>query len=351
MMRCTKPVRISVGILLLMVFASLVLFPSVAAEQKLRIGYHAAFAGQGEIYETLVHTNILELNGINADFKVFAYGGPLAEGAVAGELDLGMAADVPILRVVGRRPDWKVVNRTHDWIWFIMTRPESNIRGLEELHGKRLAVPFGTSVFPRALRRLMKAGFKEPLKEMSIINNDLNEQVAAVQSKSVDAVVTWPPTSEKLLRAGLVNAIYRSSEGDGLAWQALGPKVLKDKDLTVRYLKAFIMAVWWASNNLDVAQKWYAETSKITPDMLRLFANDDRHLRAPVEDIKTIDLSITPEEISDVQGVMDFLVEQRLLTAKMDVNSAIDNSYILQAQKEIQEGIHPRPSQIRIVKP
>src|SRR6266511_4428824 len=119
MRRCTKLVRISVGIALLAMFASLVHVRVVGAEQKLRIGYHAAFAGQGEIYETLVHTNILELSGIAADFKVFAFGGPLAEGAVAGELDLGMAADVPILRVVGRRPDWKVVNRTHDWIWFI----------------------------------------------------------------------------------------------------------------------------------------------------------------------------------------------------------------------------------------
>jgi ABC-type nitrate/sulfonate/bicarbonate transport system substrate-binding protein len=332
-------------------FASLVHVRVVGAEQKLRIGYHAAFAGQGEIYETLVHTNILELSGIAADFKVFAYGGPLAEGAVAGELDLGMAADVPILRVVGRRPDWKVINRTHDWIWFILTRPESNIRSLEELRGKRLAAPFGTSVFPRAVRRLMKAGFKEPFKEISIINSDLNEQVAAVQAKSVDAVVTWPPTSEKILRAGLANPIYRSSEGDGLAWQALGPEVLKDKDLTVRYLKAFIMSVWWASNNLDVAQKWYAVTSKITPDMLRVFANDDRYLRAPVKDIKTIDLSITSAEIAEVQGVMNFLLEQKLLSAKMDVNNAIDNSPILQAQKEIQEGKHPNLSKINIVKP
>jgi ABC-type nitrate/sulfonate/bicarbonate transport system substrate-binding protein len=127
--------------------------------------------------------------------------------------------------------------------------------------------------------------------------------------------------------------------------------MLKDNDLTVRYLKAFIMAVWWASNNLDIAQKWYAETSKITPDMLRVFAADDRYLRAPVHDIKTIDLSITPAEIAEVQGVMDFLVEQKLLTAKMDVNSAIDNRHILQAQKEIQGGKHPSLSAIKIVKP
>ena len=148
MTRCTRPVRLSLGIVLSVMLVGLVHLRSVRTEQKLRIGYHAAFAGQGEIYETLVHTNILELSGIAADFKGFAYGGPLAEAAVAGELDLGMAADIPILRVVGRRPDWKVVNRTHDWIWFILTRPESAIRSLEELRGKRLAVPFGTSVFP-----------------------------------------------------------------------------------------------------------------------------------------------------------------------------------------------------------
>lgn len=321
------------------------------ATEPLRIGYHAAWNGQGEIYETLAHTNILELNGVPATFHVFAYGGPLAEAAVAGDLDIGMAADVPILRVVGRRPEWKVVNRTHDWTWSVLVRPDSGIKTLADLRGKRLAAPFGTSVFPRTYRQLLKAGFKEPFKEITLINGDLGEQVEALQSKSVDAVASWTPTSQKIIEAGLAVPIYESTKDDGLAWQALGPAVLKDRGLAVRYLKAFVTAVWWASNHLDQAQKWYSETSHISPEMLRLLAKDDRYLRAPVRDIKKIDLAITPKETKEVQGVMDFLVEQKLLTEKMDVSHAVDDSLIRQAQADIRDGKLPPLASIAVVKP
>ncbi|MGH2361073.1 MAG: hypothetical protein ACRDGM_11120, partial [bacterium] len=57
------------------------------AQQRVRIGSQTPWATVGEIYETLAHTNILELNGITGDFKRFTYGGPLGEAAVAGEVD------------------------------------------------------------------------------------------------------------------------------------------------------------------------------------------------------------------------------------------------------------------------
>ena len=77
------------------------------------------------------------------------------------------------------------------------------------------------------------------------------------------------------------------------------PNILKDRDLTVRYLKAYIMAVWWTSNNLEIAHKWFAETSRIPADLLKKFAQDDRYLRAPVKDLREIDLTITDREIAD----------------------------------------------------
>ena len=39
---------------------------------KITIGYQSLWAGGGEIFETLRHTNILELNGIEADFNASA---------------------------------------------------------------------------------------------------------------------------------------------------------------------------------------------------------------------------------------------------------------------------------------
>jgi ABC-type nitrate/sulfonate/bicarbonate transport system substrate-binding protein len=323
----------------------------VAAQAKIRIGYQSLWAGQGEIFETLVRTNILELNGVPAEFKRFTYGGPLGEAAVAGEIDTAIAADTPILRIIGRRSDFKVVNRSHDWVWHVMARPDTGINGLADLRGKKLAAPFGTTVFPRTYRKLVELGIREPFKELTIVNQDIAEQASSLQAKAVDAVVSWPPTSERLRAGGLAKVIYEGQKGEGLGWQAVGPGVLKDRDLAVRYLKSYVMAVWWASNNLDTAMKWFAETSRIDPQLLRKFAMDDRYLRAPVKDLKEIDLVITDKEVADAQAVMDFLLEQKLLTSKLDVKAAVDMSYLRQAQSETRAGRHPKLADVRVVRP
>lgn len=342
--------RFLTSVLLSVAIVSLIPIPS-DAQQRVRIGYQSLWASVGEIYETLAHTNILELNGVTGDFKRFTYGGPLGEAAVAGEIDTAVAADTPILRVIGRRADFKVVNRTHDWVWYVMARPDIGVNSLADLKGKKLAAPFGTTVFPRTYRKLVDLGFREPFKEMTIINQDIAEQAAALQAKAVDAVVTWPPTSEKLRTSGVAKPIYTAKKGEGTGWQAVGPDVLKDRDLTVRYLKSYIMAVWWASNNLQTAGKWFGETSRIPPELLRTFAMDDRYLRAPVKDVREIDLVVTDADIADAQAVMDFLLEQKLLTSKVDVKSAVDMSYLRQAQEDIKAGKHPVLSSIRITKP
>ena len=322
-----------------------------AAPDALRIGYHAAWTGQGEIFETLAHTNILQLNGIEPKFTVFAYGGPLGEALVAGDLDVGLAADVPILRAVARRDGWKVVSRTHDWNWVLMARPDSGIRTFRDLRGKRLAAPFGTSTFPRAYRRLLKEGFKDPFHEMTITNLDLAQEVPALQAGSVDAIVTWAPTSEKAVETGAAKVIAQGEPGDGLSWQALGPNVLADRRLAVRYLKSYILAVWWASNHLDQAQRWYAKTSGLSPELLKRCAKEDRYLRAPVKSIRGIDLAIRPSEIREVQGVMDFLVQQNLLHANIDVGGLVDGSLIAEAQREARQVSAAQLAAIRVTAP
>jgi ABC-type nitrate/sulfonate/bicarbonate transport system substrate-binding protein len=320
---------------------------------KMTIGYQSLWATVGEIYETLRHTNILELNGIKGEFKTFTYGGPIGEAFVAGLVDNVIAADTPVLRAVARKADARVANRTHDWRWGVLALPDFAGKGMADLRGKRLAAPFGTTVFPRTVRKLVQAGVKDPFREMTIINQDIAEQAAAMQGRIVDAVVTWDPTMEKLLRERLGKILHQSEKGDGLGWQALSGEFLKKygEDGAVRYLKAFVMAVWWASNNIEQAHKWFGETSRIPADLLKVSAAADRYLRAPVKDIKSIDLLLTDEDIRNAQGVMDFLYDRKLLANKMEVPPVVEMSYLKKAQAEIAAGKHPSLSEIRVVIP
>ena len=325
--------------------------PAVAENIKMTIGYQTLWATQGELFETLRHTNILELNGIEAEFATFTYGGPLGEGYVAGKIDTVIGADAPVLRGIARKPG-KVLHRTHDWRWGVVALLKHEGKSLGDLRGLKLGGPFGTTVFPRTVRKLVQAGVKEPFKEITIINLDVAEQVPSLQSAAVDAIVTWDPVMEKLRRSKIGVPIYLSKPGEGQGWQGLSQEFIDKygEDGVVSFLKSWIMSYWWISNNKTKAQAWFAKTSRLPADLLDVAMNNDRWLKAPIEDIKIIDLTITSRDIRDAQAVMDFQVEHKLMDKKMDVASLVDMSYLLRAQKEIAAGKHPPLSSIKIVK-
>lgn len=339
-----------------LVLVSVAMCPVAALAQapkkvEMTIGYQSLWATVGETFETLRNTNILALHGIDAQFRTFTYGGPLGEGFVAGQVDTMVAADAPVLRALARRPGGgKVIHRSHDYRWGVVAATNFSGNSLADLKGKKLAGPFGTTVFPRTVRKLVDAGIKSPFRELTIINQDVAEQAASLQGKSVDAVVTWDPTLSKLISSGVAKMLYESKTGEGLGWQGISQDFLDKygEDGAVRFLKAWLMAVWWTSNNMDTAQQWFAKTSRLPVELLKESQAQDRYLRSPVKDVKSIDFTISRQEIADAQGVMDFQVEQKLMSNAMNVASFIDMNYLRKAQAEMATGKHPSLRDIKV---
>lgn len=337
----------------LLVATSIVLPLTGVAQTKkveMTIGYQALWATVGEVFETLKHTNILSLNGIDAKFQTFTYGGPLGEGFVAGQIDNVIAADAPVLRGLARRSSGgKVIHRTHDYSWGVVTAKDFAGTSFADLKGAKLAGPFGTTVFPRTVRKLVEAGITDPFRQLTIINQDIAEQATALQSKSVDAVVTWDPTMTRLINAGVAKPLYTAQTGEALGWQGISQDFITKygEDGVVRFLKSWIMAIWWTSNNMGTAQTWFAKTSRLPVDLLKGSQAHDRYLKAPVKDIKSIDLVIQEKAIADAQDVMDFQVKQKLMSNPMSVAEFVDMSYLRKAQAEIAAGKHPALNQIK----
>lgn len=317
------------------------------------LGYQSLWAPAGEVTETLRHTNILELNGIKADFKTFTFGGPLGEAAVAGSIDNIFAADAPVLRAAARLPGSKVLFRTHDSRFGIVVRSDFKGNSLADLKGKTLSGPFGTTTFPRSMRAIVAAGIKDPFSEMTIINQDVVEQTSAVQGKLVDAVTTWDPTMQRLLELKLGRILWEAPKGAQIGHMALSGNWLKahTPDDVNRFIKAWIMATWWTSRNIDQAHKWFATTSRLPPDVLKQASDYDRNLAHPIDDINKVDLSINADDIAGTQEVMDFLYERKLLNSKMNVAPFYDMQPLKRAQKEIAEGKLPDLNAIKIVTP
>jgi ABC-type nitrate/sulfonate/bicarbonate transport system substrate-binding protein len=317
---------------------------------KVVIGYQSLWAGGGEVVEVLRHTNIFELNGITAEYKTFTFGGPLAEAAVAGDIDNVFAADAPVLRAMARMPGSKILQRTHDARFGILVQPDFE-GGLADLKGKKLSAPFATTTFPRSMKAIVAAGIKQPLQEMTIINQDIAEQTNAMQGHLVDAVTTWDPTMERLVQQKLAKVIWSAPRGENIGMQGFSAKWLQanGNEGAVRFLKAWIMATWWTSNHVDQAHEWFAKTSRLPIDLLKIATDFDRNLGTPIADINKVDLTLSDSDIASSQDVMNFLYDNKLLTTKIEVKPYFDMGPLTEAAAEIKAGKVPDLKAIKVV--
>ncbi|HEY0220335.1 MAG TPA: hypothetical protein VGC26_11320 [Afipia sp.] len=317
---------------------------------KVVIGYQSLWAGGGEVVEVLRHTNIFELNGITAEYKTFTFGGPLAEAAVAGDIDNVFAADAPVLRAMARMPGSKILQRTHDARFGILVQPDFQ-GGLADLRGKKLSAPFATTTFPRSMKAIVAAGVKQPFQEISIVNQDIAEQTNAMQGHLVDAVTTWDPTMERLVQQKLAKVLWNAPRGENIGMQGFSGKWLQanGNEGAVKFLKAWIMATWWASNHMDQAHEWFAKTSRLPIDLLKVATDFDRNLGAPIPDINKVDLTLSDADIASSQDVMTFLYDNKLLTTKIEVKPYFDMGPLNQASAEIKAGKMPDLNAIKVV--
>lgn len=342
--------RASAGMMALL----LILFGSPAFAQqpiKMKVGYQTSWGTIGNIFETLRHTNIFELYGIEPEWKTFSFGGPTGEAFVAGEIDNIIAAEAPVVRAAARRDGTKLIARVNDYRFGIVVPP--TFKGdIVDLKGKRVGAAFGAASFARVLNKLASVGLKNPMQDVQMVNLDVAEMVNSLQSKSIDAMVIWDPTLEKLISSGMGKGLWISSVGDqqGQGWLGVSGDFIKKygDEGTVRFLKAFTTATWWTSNNLAQARKWFAETSRVPADLLVASDSADRNLRQPLADLKAVNLKLSDADIAEVQDIMDSMTKLRLVQATVNVKSLVDNKYLAKAEKDITEGKVPDLKLIKI---
>lgn len=341
-----------IGVISLVPFLAAGASTALAADKiKMTIGYQTQWATIGNTFEALRHTNILELYGIEAQWKPFTFGGPLGEAFVAGAIDNIIAAEAPVIRAASRKQGTKLIARVLDYRFGILVQPDFK-GGLADLRGKKVSAAFGGSAFALTLNKLSDIGMRSPLQDVSFVNQEVAEMVASLSAKSVTGIVMWDPTLEKLAQTGAARPLYVSSPADrqGQGWLGVS-KEFHDKygdEGVVRFLEAFIVATWWTSNHIEETRKWFSQTSRIEPQFLAAADGADRNLRKPIADVKNVDLTITEKDIAHVQGIMDLLNQLRLVQAEADVKALVDNTYLTKAQKALAERKVPL-ERIRIV--
>jgi NitT/TauT family transport system substrate-binding protein len=234
-----------------------------AAAETIRQGYQTNIWGMPTYY--LMKSGYLEKHGLAVEDFAVPSGNLTMQQMVARQVDLGTYAGQSF--IIGNNKGGLVAIAQIEHVGKtarIVTRKDLNITKVEQLRGLKIANQTGSSVgnvFVDSIapqHGLNKGDYQE-------VRMDVNNMVAALAAKTVDAMVNVEPYNVIAVADGIGNDLIDFSSVDPMpVFMAATPDMVdKRPDVVIAYLKAW----------LDVAQDFKAEPKKVA-DVIFAFYKD-----------------------------------------------------------------------------
>jgi NitT/TauT family transport system substrate-binding protein len=214
--------------------------PAFAQAATLKQGYQTNIWGMPTYY--LMKSGLLEKAGIKTQDFAVASGNLTMQQQVARQVDLGTYAGQSF--IIGHDKGQLVaialvehVGRTVR----VMARKELGITKIEDLRGKKIANQTGSSIGNVFVDQIApKAGLKKG--DFQEVRMDVNNMVAALAAKTVDAMVNVEPYNAIAEGDGIATSIMDYWDVDKMpVFMAATPDfVEKQPDMIVAYLKAWL---------------------------------------------------------------------------------------------------------------
>ncbi|WP_418137724.1 aliphatic sulfonate ABC transporter substrate-binding protein [Agrobacterium sp. El2ro-1b] len=181
---------LSTGLLAAAAFSTLA-FAAQAAEE-LKIGYQKTglpviARQQGVIEKALV------AKGVKVSWVEFTAGPPLVEALNVGSINVGWTGDAPPIfgQAAGSAIVYVAALPSNGKGEAIFTKPESGIKSVADLKGKKVGVGKGTSAHNLLVAALEKNGLK--LSDIDVTYLSPADAAAAFASDKIDAWAVWDP--------------------------------------------------------------------------------------------------------------------------------------------------------------
>jgi ABC-type nitrate/sulfonate/bicarbonate transport system substrate-binding protein len=209
------------------------------ALDSVRQGYQTNIWGMPTYY--LLKSGLLEKHGIKFEEFAVPSGNLTMQQMVARQVDLGTYAGPSF--VIGHDKGGLVAIAQIEYVGKtaqIVTRKDLNISKVEELRGRKVANQTGSSVGNIFVDTIAaNAGLKKG--DFQEVRMDVNNMVAAMAAKTVDAMVNVEPYNALAVAEGIGTSIMDFSGVDKMpVFMAATPDFVdKSPDTVVAYLKAW----------------------------------------------------------------------------------------------------------------
>ncbi|WP_406439032.1 ABC transporter substrate-binding protein [Streptomyces sp. NBC_01613] len=150
-----------------------------------------------------VDTGLLRKHGVNVKVVNFQSGVEALQAASAGQVDITTAADVPTAAVLTRTPTLRVVADGSRWEGSrIVARRSAGIKTIQDLSGKSIGTPLGTSAAYYLSNSLASSHIKARVVQVSP-----SAMVTAVNQRNVDAISTFQPYQAQAIQSLNTDAV------------------------------------------------------------------------------------------------------------------------------------------------
>jgi len=314
---------------------------SQSEPDKIRIGWQTLWATQGQVVKSLQNTNILSMNGLEAEFVGVEYGPLLNPLALRGDLDVILTADQPAAMLLAKGGEWKIIGRLMYNSTRVYVQPDSPIETMADLKGGKVAGPIGAAAQRIALKGFVDAGLN-PLTDIEETALQMSAQGPIVLGGGdwpVDAMYGFDPVGANFVYQGHARLIYA---GNVVSLVLMSTDYLENHEEAARnFTRAFVEAWYFYSAHQDTANAWFKEESQIPFDteVLDIAASVEPNIQAQsIQDIRPL---LNDEDMEVLQEAADFIYEQGLTDVQLEIALFVDQSLMESVVEELSEGYDP----------
>lgn len=130
------------------------------------------------------------------------FGPPIVEAMAAGQVDIGELGVAPVVVAVARGLPIKAVMTTNIAGESIMVNKDSPIKSINDLKGKKIAIPAKGNMQDFIIRRALLANRIDPNSDVTWVELSPADMSTSLVRKQIDAAVLWEPWTARLVLQG-----------------------------------------------------------------------------------------------------------------------------------------------------
>lgn len=316
-------------------FAAGLAWPAAAQDAKpipVRIGLQAQTSW---LLYTARDLKLFEKVGLDPQYIRLTTGAQSIAAMASRSLDIASPGVTPFAAGLAQGVNWKVVgiDTTLPNAEGFVARKDTDIRRLEDLKGKTIAVARGSTSYYGLLAALQSKGIGK--NDVKLLLMGPPEQIGAMSNGNVDAVAVWEPWIQRQIKetgARLIGMEADYGVHTALAVYAVhGEFAEKNKEAVDRFLRALLLAYQHIEKNgPEVAIAAVADAMGVTKELARTMYEEAPAPKVPRWTDASYQYSVVPGSPfpTEAQRMASFLADEKIIDKKVDLSTAFDDSFI-----------------------